>query len=220
MKLTVPEAKLEGILSIKIALSQITAILVTDTIFDDPYTLKNYIDDSIRTIVDALGYTKGCGYDCEIIQMVDDIGNEPIVFGVGIPVLSAGDDQSISAFTHIVSLYADKRCAYLQRCLSDLREAIRSPKDTGFFCYRAIESLRNYFMVEKQMKTDRKSWGVLRQELGVDRQEIDFIKQFSDPLRHGSTKPITDSERASVLRRTWTIVDKYIEYASNDFQKA
>lgn len=219
MDIAAPSANLTGHLSVTVALSQITAVFKTDTPIDNPFTLKNYIEDFIRAIIDALGYAKGCGYDVEIIQMVDDVGNQPLVFGVGIPILAVSDEKSGQVFSDIVQLYVDERGTNLQRCLADLREAIRSPKDTGFFCYRAIESLRDYFTGAKHLSTDRQSWEILRDELGIERQDIDYIKRFADPLRHGSTKSMNDSERAQILRITWTVVDKYIAYAGQGYQK-
>ena len=107
---------------------------------------------------------------------------------------------------------------YLTLCLSDLREAIRSTKDIGFFCYRAIESLKRYFIDTQHLENDEKTaWDLFRSTLNIDRVKIDFIKQFADPVRHGGKKQFTTDEGRKILDYTWEIVDKYIVFASDGY---
>lgn len=173
----------------------------------------------IRVALDALGYTLACGYDLEIIQMVDSVGNPPVVFGVGIPAIEKSTASAGIKFENIVSIFGDRRGQYLSRCLADLREAIRAPKDTGFFYYRGIESLRQFFLQEMKAKDDKVSWELLRSELAVDREEIETVKGLADPIRHGAGGGISDSERANVFTLTWNIVNKFIKYANAGYRK-
>jgi hypothetical protein len=99
-----------------------------------------------------------------------------------------------------MGLFRDPRSSHLQRAFADLREAIRSPKDTGFFCYRAIESLRQFFVVELNAP-DKQSWEVLRTALQIDRPTIDYVKTFADSARHGAGAAISDGERAEVFKK-------------------
>lgn len=136
------DGDVDGVVRYSISLSQVTATFVVGRPVQNSYTLKNIVEDAIRVALDALGYTLACGYNLEIIQMIDSIGNPPVVFGVGIPAIENSAASAGVKFENIVSIFVDRKGQYLQRCLADLREAIRAPKDTGFFCYRGIESLR------------------------------------------------------------------------------
>ncbi len=213
------DGDVDGVVHHSISLSQVTATFVGGRPVQNIYTLKNTVEDVIRVALDALGYTLACGYDLEIIQMIDSVGNPPVVFGVGISAIDNSAARAGVKFENIVSIFGDGRGQYLQRCLADLREAIRAPKDTGFFCYRGVESLRQFFLQEMKAKDDKASWELLRSELAVDREEIETIKGFADPIRHGGSGGISDSERANVFTLTWNIVNKFITYANAGYQK-
>lgn len=212
------EAGISGTLRLTIQCSQITALFITNSEVENIFTLKNIIEDAIRLQVDILGYLFGCGYDIEVTAMVDSQGNEPIVFGVGIEELENQNDKKIEDFNKILSLFQDTKGDYLRRCLSDIREAIRMPKDTGFFCYRAIETIKQFFFKQIGTKNESESWEELRQALKIERSQIDFIKSFADPIRHGHTKYISAEDRLRVLTITWDIMDRFIEYALNGYE--
>lgn len=213
-----PGDEINGELRYYISLCQVTAIFICEKPVPNVYTLKNYVEDAIRIALDALGYTLACGYDLEVTEMIDSLGNRPIVFGVGIPAIEKAASDAGVSFECIMEVFKDVRGGYLQRCLADLREAIRAPKDTGFFCYRAIESLRQFFFREKGAQDDRSSWEMLRSELGVDRADIDAIKKLSDPVRHGDSVAIGDDQRAKTFVLTWGIVNKFVKYANAGYQ--
>ena len=218
-KVGAPGDEIHGELRYYISLSQVTATFVCEKPVANVYTLRNYVEDAIRVALDALGYTLACGYDLEVTEMIDSLGNRPIVFGVGIPAVENAAAQGGVSFEAIMSLFADARGAYLQRCLADLREAIRIPKDTGFFCYRAIESLRQFFLRDKAAKDEKSSWKILRSELGVDRADIDAVKALADPVRHGDSAGISDDQRAKTFQLTWGIVNKFVKYGNAGYKK-
>jgi len=201
LSLKAEDAGIMGELKISISLSQITAVFKSEQTIADFYTLKNYIEDAIRLEVDALGYLLGCGYDIEITSMVDSLDNR-IVFGVGVPILQKDSTSRVNKFDIVMQIYQNPKGDYLRRCLADLREAIRSPKDTGFFCYRGIESLRQYFLKESGAKNDGESWIKLRDKLNIDREHIEYIKQYADPVRHGDAIFVSDEDRGKILTIT------------------
>ncbi|PKL57789.1 MAG: hypothetical protein CVV34_05690 [Methanomicrobiales archaeon HGW-Methanomicrobiales-5] len=213
-----PEAGLHGDLTVSVTSSQIKAIFTTEREIPDPLTIRNYVEESVRLLIDILGYINGCGYDLEIATMINTRTNESIVFGVDSVLFNMREDRPLN-FGEIISLFDSEKADYIRRCLSDLREAVRVPKDTGFFCYRALETLRKFFIKENELKSDKESWEFLRSELEVDRSTTDFVKQFADPVRHGETKYITGYERDQILKNTWEIVDKFLVYAKNGYKK-
>jgi hypothetical protein len=217
-KVATPGDEINGELRYYISLSQVTATFVCEKPVANVYTLKNYVEDAIRVALDALGYTMACGYDLEVTEMIDSLGNRPIVFGVGITAKEKAASDAGVSFEDIMEVFKDVRGGYLQLSLGDLREAIRVPKDTGFFCYRAIESLRQFFLREKGAKDEKSSWEMLRSELRVDRADINAIKKLADPVRHGDSVAISDAQRAKTFIRTWGIVNKFVKYANAGYQ--
>jgi hypothetical protein len=192
--------------------SQIISLFETDSLVPNVFRLKNIVSDAVRVEVDTVGFLYGHGYDVEIVQVIRPDSIEPVVFGVDIPTLKPEADMA-GRFTNAMRLFADTKGAYLQRCLADLREAIRSPRDTGFFCYRAVESLRQFFVAEAGASSDRASWELMRSTLKVERSAFDYIKSFADVPRHGGSKGISDGERADVF-----LVNAYIDYALGGYR--
>jgi hypothetical protein len=213
-------AEISGELRYWISLSQVTATFVCANQGPNVYTLKNYVEDVIRVALDALGYTLGCGYDLEVTQMIDSMGNPPVVFGVGVPIIERAAGEEAVTFDLIVRLFNDTRGGYLQHCLADLREAIRVPKDTGFFCYRAIESLKQFFLIEGRAKDEKEAWEMLRSELEVERSALDTIKVLADPARHGNSQSVSDAQRAAAFTTTWDVVNKFLKYGNAGYKKA
>lgn len=202
---------ISGTATIYILLSQVSVILNTNSDSDLP-TLKNYMEYLIRTYIDAYGYLFGRGYDVEITSAINPEGNYT-VFGVGIPELEESQNDRPLSFQQLVT--AMNKSYYLHRALGDLREAIRSPIDTGFFCYRAIESIRQNF--KKEENDDAKSWVNLRKSLLIDRSWIDKVKKFADPVRHGDATYISGEDRILVMQHAWKVIDRFCLYVHKDF---
>jgi hypothetical protein len=214
-----------GEMNTSIIASQITVqVTLTQNFENEILSLKNDIEEAIRVQVDLLGYTNSCGYDIEITQVTDLLGNFR-VFGVNIDDPNKFPLKRPKKFFEIWPLFSTKQGDYLRLCLSDLREAIRNPKDTGFFCYRSIECVKQYFVdaykLNNQDDKDRKkSWDIFRGELDIEREKIDFIKEYADPVRHGGKKSYSAAEGKKMLEITWEIIDKYIVYACNGYKKS
>jgi hypothetical protein len=221
MNIDFPDAGVKGELKLSIQLSQIFAQFTSLTNVDNIFTLRNYVDTAIRVPIDSLGYILGCGYDIEITSMIDYLGNQ-VVFGVGIE----GNVEEFKKnrpkdFPEILKLSSEKDGRYLQLCFSDMREAIRNSKDAGFFCYRAIESLTKFFATKHELdKTKKKeTWEKFRETLDIERDQIDFIQNFSEPVRHGDSKYISPEDMKKIYDYTWEMVDKYVVFAVNGYKK-
>lgn len=169
---------IDGNLTVSIALSQVTACFTASSEIVDLLTLRNYVHDAIRVELDILGYVNGCGYDLEITQVADSVGNPPIIFGVGIPIL-ADENRSVD-FKKVFDLFQDSKGNCLRLCLADLREAIREPRDMGFFIYRAIEALMQSFRTDDSKKGKQKAWESLRSELSVSEDSIRQLEKVAN----------------------------------------
>jgi hypothetical protein len=100
----------------------------------------------------------------------------------------------------------------LRRALADLRQAIRSPSDTGFYCYRAVESLRHAFVRETDKDDTEPSWIALKQALNYDRSFIEKIEFYGGNQRHGKEMWMPWIDREICLRNAWEIVDRFCIY--------
>lgn len=175
----------------------------------DVYSLRNLVENHIRYITDLIGYLHGGSFDVDIVSAVGDEGSA-VVFGITVPVLEEsrkGQPGEIAA--DLMQAVAESIPARM--VLARFREAIRSPVDTGFFCYRAIETMMQS-MKANPNDNDKTSWDLLRRQLQVDRGVIDAIKAYADDPRHGKVSSIRDDERAKVFRLTDEIVRRYLTY--------
>lgn len=205
------DADISGIATVSIAVSQVSVVLNTNS-DSSLLTLKNYMEYLVRTLIDAYGYLSGRGYDVEITSVVNPEGNYS-VFGVGIPELENSQNDRPLSFQQLLTAMAKSQ--HLHRALADLREAIKSPVDTGFFCYRAVESIRQNFKREEE--DDAKSWESLRKSLLIDRSWIDKIKKFADTARHGDTPYISGKDRILIMQHAWKVIDRFCLYVYRDF---
>jgi hypothetical protein len=204
-----------GEFSFSVFKSKIAGILTTAAPIPNNKTAALLAERSVRGITDTLGFTNGCGYDVEIIQIIDHQSNLHEVFGAEEHAIASLEIYKRLSPEKVADLLKSKYGIYLERSFSDLREALRAPLDSGFFCYRSIECLVHFFMYESQdsVLSKKEGWTRLRSELQVNRQDLDEIKGAADPLRHGNVKENISSSREAVLVKTWTVVEKYVNYA-------
>lgn len=208
--LSAGSANFKGKAIINISVSQISVVLNVETDIDI-FTMKNAVEHTVRVLIDTYGYISGRGYDIEITSVVDP-DNKQTVFGVGIPELEADQKERPLHFSETLQLALKSR--QLQHAFFNLREAIRSPWDTGFFCYRAIECIRQDFK-ETTGKDETKSWEKLRKNLKIEKSYFDKVIKFAFPQRHGSMPEMTGAERVELMKSAWAVVDRYALYLQN-----
>lgn len=91
---------------------------------------------------------------------------------------------------------------FARSALADVRHALRFDEDCPFFCYRALDSLRQHYAQKAGMKSESNAWEAMRVDLEIDRKDIDAFKTFADTRRHGGAGT---SVHADHLRWTlWT----------------
>ena len=209
-----PLRNVDAIVSINA--SQVSIVIETTDKNADLPTLKNYVEYLVRTVVDAYGYLTGRGYDVEITSVVDPDGKHT-VFGVGIPELEEAQNERPLHFPELLEVMG--RSQHLHRALGDLREAIRSPWDTGFFCHRAVECIRQSFVKEEDGDDKGPSWKSLRNELRIDRSWIEeYTKKSADAQRHGSTPYMSGEDRVLAMKHAWKVIDRFCVYVYGGFK--
>lgn len=215
LKLKCPDAGLDCNMVVSIQMSQIYLQITSEQEITDFNTLRNYVADAVHFFIDCYGFITGRGYDIEITSLAGENIQPHMVFGVGIDVLENDiEDRQTQNIEQIIKLFSedDSYSNQLRLTLKDLRFAIKYPEDSGFFCYRAIESLMQYF---NRSNNKDEAWNILREKIHISRNILDYIKKFADDPRHGCSILISDAERAKVMKYTWKIVDRFIYYLND-----
>jgi hypothetical protein len=204
----------EGDLFIEIIKSQISVRFLASSEVRNVFTLRNTVEDRARMLLDVVGYFHGYGYDAEIVQVLRSNASEKQVFGIDVPALAGVCENAGVTVDDVFAALSKADGYYFRHALADVREAIRSPKDTGLFCYRAIESLKNCCATRNGLSPDKDdAWELFRSTYSIPKQQIMDIKTFADPVRHGNymqAKPMSDKDRADVFKDTWGIINRFI----------
>ena len=205
---------LEGVARISVLLNQVAVWIETDHAWDI-FDLRNVVKNLVQNYLDMVGYLKGHAYDFEVTRVLSRSRGIDHVFGIEIPCL-AERGKPIDLSTELARL-CEKTTGpnglFLNRCFSDLASAMKHADDTGFYCYRAIESLRHHCAATNDLSDEDKSaqWAKFREMAACDEPTLLAIKSAADPLRHGKVVGITSAERAALFMQTWKIVDRYLE---------
>lgn len=176
----------------------------------DIWTLRNAVASDVQVSVDLASFLFGAGLVVDIISAQSDEG-EGYFFDAFIPAVRRADSE-MEVPTNLIATVAMDTAS--QIALSDFREAMRVPIQTGFFCYRAIEATMQSFKAHEGEK-DPPAWERLRTSLHVERSALDRIKLHADWARHGRQGKVTDGDRAMLLTTTREIISRYLAYASN-----
>lgn len=174
-------------------------------------SLKNLIENILQSIVDPICYLTGNLLTPKISSVILPDG-ESQTFGVGVPEVDSwdGDRDLIDEVSRIMALYDGNEGNYLRSSLADFKMAMDAPHETGFYCFRAIESIRQKFYNEDRSK--KESWQVMRETLGIEEEDIRFVQQFADSRRHGEIVDVPGQSRKEILYLTWDMIWKFINH--------
>jgi len=175
-------------------------------------TLRNYAAQCIRGLVATIGFVNGCGYDVEVSQVFDPTTGAWTNFGVREDSLVGRYPAVDNAMVRVLAAFRVDSGHYMLSCLSDICDAMRRPDGTAFYCYRAIETLQQYFIKVFNIENDKDAWETLRTRLGVDRKRINAVKEFADPRRHGGARAMTYEDRKTILATTCDVVDRFVKF--------
>ena len=207
--------KIEATAFVSVILNQVAVWVDTDIEWDI-YDLKNVVKQILQNELAIIGYLTGFGYEVEIRRILHRGRNIDCVYGIDIPYIeerNKGIDIN-AKITSIRKKIVGENGILLHRCFNDLVMAMKYPTDTAFYCYRAIESLRHHcgekYGIDKEDKTTQ--WQKFRECVRCDEETINFVKRAAGPLRHGEITPVTSDDRVELFRRTWDIVDNYLEH--------
>jgi hypothetical protein len=207
------DGKKRGRIKFNIYNNQVSAFVEWENDAEDIHTLRNIARASVEVITNLMGFLKGYAYDVEITKIFDSDLGLSFVFGIEIPALEERNKKrDFSKVGDAYLLCFDEEGLFLRRCLGDLSMAIKNADDTPFYCFRALESLKQYFGFANGLEKDREQWEAMAKVIGVKQEVVEPIRELAFPARHGVPKPITDEERKQIFLVTWDIVERFIDY--------
>ncbi len=200
-------------IALSILESQISVKIESEKEIADLFTLKNTVTEYVRLYTDTWGYLHGYSYDVEITSLSGENNVPYIIYGVDIPEITADhENRPYKQIGDILDVVWNPKYVQIRIAFADLRRAIKYTNETGMFCYRAIESLMQFF---KEDEDRNNAWLKLRTVLNVSREWIDEIGKYSTLPRHGQIVHLTGQKRTDLMKRTWAIIDRFIIYAKN-----
>lgn len=201
---------------ITVLCSQISIVVHSRGEIEDLQALAHECESMCRMIIDSLGFLLTCGYDIEVTQ-VSGAGGLHVVYGVqpaDLRPIPFADHNFQETFERLVSVRKAYQLA-CRRALADYREAIRSFEDTAFFCYRAVEDLRQIF-VENGRSNEARTWERFWNALPVLEDARTYVWDVVRPLatgnRHGEGAHITRQQRLEMLEKTSKIIAAFVDW--------
>jgi hypothetical protein len=203
---------------VSVILNQV-AVWVNADIEWDIFDLRNVVKEILQNELAIVGYLTGHSYEVEIKRILHRGRNIDYVYGIDIPYIKERNkDVDINAkIASIRKKTIGESGILLHRCFNDLVMAMKNPTDTGFYCYRAIESLRHHCREKYEIDRENRieQWKKFRECTHCDEATILYIKNSADPLRHGEVTHVTSSGRVELFKKTWDIVDNYLQHLSS-----
>jgi hypothetical protein len=90
--------------------------------------------------------------------------------------------------------------------------SMRYLDDSAFYCFRAIETIKQYFGYITGAEKDVEQWLAMKNVIGGEKEDLDFVRKLAFPARHGAPTIITDEDRGKIFTITWSIVERFINY--------
>lgn len=203
--------------NVSVFLNHIFATVTTPNPVSDIYTLRNYVTEVLRAPIDAAGFVQGYAYELEIFAVTSPDLQDPFLFGINIPALKDFFPDPTKKFQQLLQLLSTSHSRYLHRALSDLREAMRNPSDTPFFCNRAIETIKQFYFYEKKASSNKEAWALMAKELDQDPMDPDYIqiRDWALPARHGDHRVLSSDDRKRCFLFSWKVIDKFVNKVSS-----
>jgi hypothetical protein len=204
----------KGVANVSIILNQV-AVRVESEHNWDIFDLRNVVKNIVQNQLAMVGYLMGYAYDFEVTRVLNQSREIDYVFGIDIPCLT--ERVKVIDLPGALAKLRDKTIGtngvFLNRCFADLVSSMKNADDTGFYCYRAIESLRHHCAAVHGLSGAEKAkqWEKFREVSRCTEEILREIKAAADPLRHGEASGATAIDRAKLFTSTWDVVDGYLD---------
>lgn len=202
-------------ISVNIQLNKIVAWV--DTEAEWPlYDLRNFIKTAISNELSVVGFLHGYAYELDVTRIVQRERDIDWVIGIDVPCIAernASLDKE-AMYSLIREKTIGKEGTLLHRCFIDLSMAMKHADDTGFYCYRAVEALRQHCIIKFGLppgdRNKAAQWAKLREIAQCSETTTREIEAAAAHTRHGGISTASDQERARLFTITWDVVEGYI----------
>lgn len=197
----------------RILCNQLVAYVTTD-VYIDEYVLKSHVEGLINDELARLAFTLGYEFKLSLDRAINRESGLDRVFGIDnayISEIMAEHDFEILN-QKLRSMTVNAEGTFFSRALTDLKSALSNRDDAAFYCFRALESLRNHFNFVNELTPNKdKEWVQFREFLNITREDIiSKVKVHSDAMRHGHPVYLDEGNYKSVLTTTWLWVLEYV----------
>jgi hypothetical protein len=93
--------------------------------------------------------------------------------------------------------------------LRDLAVTLGQPLQQSVHCARAIETIRSLIAPDLPKS---QAWNHMHRALNTTERYVQFVTDNSRALRHGDHRGAQVIDQGELKRRSWIILDRYIEY--------
>lgn len=178
-------------------------VLGEDELAADLATLRNDVGEVAQALLDASLFASA-GYmaiELDRVALPDGAIVEllPVFPGLrdlppGAPMTDAERDVGDVLIRNV------GRSSELRVALADVQRALTAGRDTTFYAYRAVESVRQRFVLPTDRNTGQ-SWGRMWAALGGSRELVEAFQDQATRRRHGAVDSYSHDERRLALVR-------------------
>lgn len=208
MSVKMPFTGIKITITAAIALGHITATVNSEDRIEDFLSVRNYVSNAVQQALDVAGFLNNCWFDLDLSTMIRD-EEPPLVFTTNIQ--SAPKDSQLS-FQDLIGLWdGSPHGLQLGLALMNLRLAMKYPWDTALFCYRALESMRQFF--SSAGGSEAQSWNEFNTALSISKRWSDDMRlNHATPQRHGTSTAMTGEERIEMISRVTRVIERFVIY--------
>jgi hypothetical protein len=167
------------------------------------------VEARIRSVLDCLGFVLAASLE---IEMTTGRADSVAIIGghTALPAFSRVGGDRVDPEHLGAYLAAAQGNANLRHALADIIMALRLSSDTAFYCFRAIECLRQDF-VQDGTRDKHASWNRLHAAMGTSLEEMQVLTGLATARRHGETPKISHDEKLALVRWTREVIGRYVE---------
>jgi hypothetical protein len=178
--------------------------------------LRYYFQEVLGRFVHMLGFLRGCAYEVEVTGYLDDLGNQQI-YGVDYAAPAGESRRDCPSLEQMVAAFSHPLSHFVSRVLDDIKTAALTFGDSGFYCYRAIEAMMQFFRQYKQESEleEKDAWPIVHSRLSTTKAQIMAIKEFADRPRHGGVIKIDADTRKRFISETVQIAERFFKFVAS-----
>ena len=197
---------------INVVLNQLTIWVYSNSAWDI-YDLRNIVKTWATSIIAVFGFVLGHAYEVTINQVLNEKENIDYVFGIDTPCIKERNKEVDlnTRISEILNKTSGEFGIYISRSFNDLLMALKHHNDTFFYCFRAIEALKQYCKYKFEIEKEKDQWKKVCEISGFNKKHIETIREKAFPARHGDGSAFTSEDRANALNKTWDVVESFIE---------